>query len=203
MLLEFDVLVRNQEISKQETVRNELTCFKNECDENEKARASISNNRNNEKTMFVNRTDPSILFFTSFKSFYRNIESRLGKNIILKIAKYLTLNDTIDTSTISILPLLRQQETTVETCDPDNLFINTILLKFKPKRIVSLRITPIWYCTERDPSRLNSDSDIITVSLLNFPDRRVIVVYQNCFSRVTCLWYDNEVNFTLFYDLLG
>ncbi|CAF4026262.1 unnamed protein product, partial [Rotaria magnacalcarata] len=37
MLPEGDVLVRNQEISKQETVLNELTCFTKEYDANEKA----------------------------------------------------------------------------------------------------------------------------------------------------------------------
>ncbi|CAF4694151.1 unnamed protein product, partial [Rotaria socialis] len=176
LLLEGDVLVRNQVISNRKNVLEELIFFKNECDENEQ----------------------------SF-SYYLNIQTRLGRNAIHRIVKYITLNDAINAFTINILPLLRERETPVEICDPDNLFINTILPKLKAKQVISLRLTTNWFCTEQDLSRLNSFSDIFTLTLLNFPDIKLINIYQNYFPQIKnlCLWYDSEVNFTLFHDLFG
>ncbi|CAF1051078.1 unnamed protein product [Rotaria magnacalcarata] len=176
LLLEGYVLVRNQKISNREIVANELAIFKKECDENEQA-----------------------------LSYYLNIQARLGRNAILRIVKYITLIDAINAFTINILLLLSESETTVEICDPDILFINTILPKLKPNQGVSLRLTPIWYCTEQDLSRLISFSNIITLSLLNFQDKELIIIYQNYFPRIEslCLWWDNEINFTLLRDLLG
>ncbi|CAF1271959.1 unnamed protein product [Rotaria magnacalcarata] len=176
LLLEGDVLVRNQVISNRKNVLEELIFFKNECDENEQ----------------------------SF-SYYLNIQTRLGRNAIHHIVKYITLNDAINAFTINILPLLRERETPVEICDPDSLFINTILPKLKAKQVISLRLTTNWFCTEQDLSRLNSFSNIFTLSLFNFPDIKLINIYQNYFPQIKnlCLWYDSEVNFTLLHDLFG
>ncbi|CAF2072996.1 unnamed protein product [Rotaria magnacalcarata] len=174
LLLEGDVLVRNQVTSNRENVLDELTFFKKQCDENEQS-----------------------------LSYYLNMQTRLGNNAILHIVKYITLNDAVNAFTINILLLLREGETAVEICDPDNLFINTILSKLEAKQVVSLRLTANWYCTQQDLSRLNSFSGIRTMSLLNFPDIKLLHMYQDYFPHIKnlCLWYDNEVNFTLFHDL--
>ncbi|CAF5172640.1 unnamed protein product, partial [Rotaria magnacalcarata] len=155
LLLEGDVLVRNQVTSNRENVLDELTFFKKQCDENEQS-----------------------------LSYYLNIQTRLGRNAILHIVKYITLNDAVNAFTINILLLLRERETAVEICDPDNLFINTILSKLEAKQVVSLRLTANWYCTQQDLSRLNSFSGIRTMSLLNFPDIKLLHMYQDYFPHI-------------------
>ncbi|CAF2196537.1 unnamed protein product [Rotaria magnacalcarata] len=102
---------------------------------------------------------PELLLEGDVLSYYLSIQTHLGRNVIIhRIAKYITLNDAINAFTINTLLSLREIETTVKICDPDNLFIDTILPKLKAKQVISLRLTANWYCTRQDLSRLNSFS---------------------------------------------
>ncbi|CAM4767684.1 unnamed protein product [Rotaria magnacalcarata] len=147
---------------------------------------------------------PVLLLEYDVLAFYRNIETRFGKKIILEIVKNLTLNDAINAFSNNILPLLSQQETKVEICDPSSLFINTMLQKLTPEQVVSLRLTTSWYRTQEELSRLTRFTNVISLSLLNFQDIRSIEIYRTNFPRLTslCFWYDNELNFTVFRELL-
>ncbi|CAF2076390.1 unnamed protein product [Rotaria magnacalcarata] len=147
---------------------------------------------------------PVLLLEYDVLAFYRNIETRFGKKIILEIVKNLTLNDAINAFSNNILPLLSQQETKVEICDPSSLFINTMLQKLTPEQVVSLRLTTSWYRTQEELSRLTRFTNVISLSLLNFQDIRSIEIYRTNFPRLTslCFWYDNELNFTIFRELL-
>ncbi|CAF4285574.1 unnamed protein product [Rotaria socialis] len=147
---------------------------------------------------------PVLLLEYDVLAFYHNIETRFGKKIILELVKNLTLNDAINAFSNNILPLLSQQETKVEICDPSSLLINTILRKLKPQQVVSLRLTASWYRKQEELSRLARFTNVISLSLLNFQDIRAIEIYRTNFPRLTrlCFWYDNELNFTFFREVL-
>ncbi|CAF4409859.1 unnamed protein product [Rotaria sp. Silwood2] len=167
LLLKGDTLIRTQEKSNRENILNELAIFKEKCDENER-----------------------ILSF----EFITKIG--LSSDIILEIAKYLTLNDAINVFSTNILLLLRQYEAKVEIYQPANEFINMILRKLKPKQIVSLRLNTIWYWTQPELESLVISTNVISLTLLNFQEINSINKCETYFPNLIrlSLWYDNEVS---------
>jgi hypothetical protein len=118
--------------------------------------------------------------------------------IIVEIAKYLSLNDAISAFSIDILRLLDNSELNFQLSNPSIPFIKMILKYFKVKQIVSLQLNAIdemW--SERN---LSIFQNVISITLLNLLCDNEITHLETYFPNMTCLslWYDNEINFNEF-----
>jgi hypothetical protein len=123
--------------------------------------------------------------------------------IIVEIAKYLSLNDAISAFSIDILRLLDNSELNFQLSNPSIPFIKMILKYFKVKQIVSLQLNAIdemW--SERN---LSIFQNVISITLLNLPYDNEILYLEKYFPNLTCLslWYDNEINFNKFKNLFS
>ncbi len=117
--------------------------------------------------------------------------------IIVEIAKYLSLNDAISAFSIDILRLLDNSELNFQLSNPSIPFIKMILKYFKVKQIVSLQLNAIEMWSERN---LSIFQNVISITLLNLPYDNEILYLEKYFPNLTCLslWYDNEINFNEF-----
>jgi hypothetical protein len=117
--------------------------------------------------------------------------------IIVEIAKYLSLNDAISAFSIDILRLLDNSELNFQLSNPSIPFIKMILKYFKVKQIVSLRLNAIEMWSERN---LSIFQNVISITLPNLPYDNEILYLEKYFPNLTCLslWYDNEINFNEF-----
>lgn len=119
--------------------------------------------------------------------------------IIVEIAKYLSLNDAISAFSIDILRLLDNSELNFQLSNPSIPFIKMILKYFKVKQIVSLQLNAIEMWSERN---LSIFQNVISITLLNLPYDNEITYLEKYFPNLTCLslWYDNEINFNEFIN---
>ncbi|CAF4754174.1 unnamed protein product [Rotaria sp. Silwood2] len=172
-LIEGNMLIRTQKTINRKMLLNKLCIFKKQCDENEQDLAFD----------FVRRTG-------------------LCWEIILEIAKYLSLNDAISTFSTDILRLLNKDQGKFQLSNPCPPFTRMILQKFKSEQIVSLQLNANRYWLKTDLIIFNN---IISMTLLNLPYEYKINQYEEYFPKLTCLslCYDNEINFNMFYRIFN
>ncbi|CAF1071553.1 unnamed protein product [Rotaria sordida] len=170
LLFKDNTLIRIQEKSGRETFLRELIIFKEECDDNEQLLSSD----------FITKTG-------------------LCLDIILDIAKYLTLNDAVKTFSDKILILLRKYKTKVHISYSSDTFIKMILRKIDPEQIVSLRLNPIRLRSMILSPLLNF-TNVISLILLDLQTMNQIKACEAYFPNLTSLslWTNNEIDFNIF-----
>ncbi|CAF1351907.1 unnamed protein product [Rotaria magnacalcarata] len=170
ILLQDDILQQTGQKVDRGTLRNELTVFKQECDDNERALFQILE--------FINK-------------------NKDWEKLFPEICNYLTLNDAIEAFSTNILPLLRQNCTKVMICDPSETFINMILRKIKPEQVTSLCLNMSWLLTQLKLDSLHIFPNVTSLTVMNFQQIDAIDNYTAPFPKLKCLslWYDYEISF--------
>ncbi|CAF4505244.1 unnamed protein product [Rotaria socialis] len=170
ILLQDDILQQTGRKVDRGTLRNELTVFKQECDDNERALCQILE--------FIDK-------------------NKDWEKLFPEICNYLTLNDAIQAFSTNILPLLRQNCTKVMICDPSETFINMILRKIKPQQITSLCLNMSWLLTQANLDSLHIFPNVTSLTVMNFQQIDAIDNYTAPFPKLKCLslWYDYEISF--------
>ncbi|CAF4537832.1 unnamed protein product [Rotaria socialis] len=172
ILLQDDILQQAGQKVDRVTLLNELTVFKQECDDDERALFQILE--------FINK-------------------NKDWKKLFPEICSYLTLSDAIKAFSTNILPLLRQNGTKMMICDPSQTFINMILRKIKPEQITSLCLNASWLLTPSNLDPLNIFTNVISLTVMNLQQIDAIHNYAAQFPKLKCLslWYDYGISFKL------
>ncbi|CAF3308755.1 unnamed protein product [Rotaria socialis] len=174
-LLKTDDLVGKQKPAMCEIALSELSHFKKLCDENEQ--------------------DLSFDFCGT---------TGLCWDIILEIAQYLSLNDTISVFSTNILPLFNDGSK-FQLSNPNIPFIKMILSRSDPTKIVSLKLDGDRIWSEKELTLLSSFKKVISMTLLNLTYDKNICQYGQYFPELTCLslCYDNEINLSAFSSIFN
>jgi hypothetical protein len=124
--------------------------------------------------------------------------------IVLEIAKYLSLNDAISAFSDNILPSLYKYNTKVQICEPSKGFVNMILRKIDLQQIVSLHVNAVRLWSDLDLPSLVIFTNVISLTLVNPSDINQINKYTELFPKLNCLslCYDTEINFNTLSDIL-
>ncbi|CAF1450233.1 unnamed protein product [Rotaria sordida] len=179
---EFTVLFKNETLTSTEetfslkSILNELSIFKEECDDNEQA-----------------------LSFDLIK------KTNLSWEVIIEICKYLSLNDAINAFSSNILFFLRKLKAKVHIDDLSETFINTILRKIKSNEIISLRLNSDESKLYMISNYLSLFNNVISLNLVNLEIMQQISEYEIYFPKLTCLslCYNNEIGFNLLQNVLS
>ncbi|UJR19851.1 hypothetical protein I4U23_022984 [Adineta vaga] len=173
-LVQDNTLLRTQMTVNDENLLTELTVFKENCYENEK----------NPIFSFVEKT-------------------HLTWEIILEIAKYLSLNDAINTFSIDILSLLDHSQAKFHLSDPSGLFIKKILPKIDNEKIVSLQFRTKFFRTNV-LQFLYPSKKLTSITFHDLHDMYLneydLRYYRN-WTRL-CLYYDREINYKILEKIL-
>jgi len=131
-------------------------------------------------------------------------KSGLCWDIILEIAKYLTLNDAVQVFSNNILFLLRRNKTKVHLSYSSDRFINMILRTIDPKQIVSLCLNLVRLHSAILPSLFNF-TNVISIILLDCERMEQIKECESCFPNLmsTSLWFNDNINFNIFSQKLN
>ncbi|CAF1503255.1 unnamed protein product [Adineta steineri] len=167
-------LLQNATITLEE-LKNELVIFKEECDRNERLRL-------------------------------RDIRVKTGfdSNVILQIAKYLSLNDAINTFSFDILPLLHRTQAKVQLVEPSDRLIKLILRKLNSSQVVSLRFNTEERLSNASSNLLSIFNQVMSISLINHHSIHELLFYKIPFLNITSLslWYDYEIAFDAVRDMI-
>ena len=129
---------------------------------------------------------------------------RLNPKIFLEISKYLSLNDSINALSMSILPLLRQEHSKVHLNNPSNRFLQLIPRHLDPKQVTSVRFTGELLPSTHDFLSFHAFDQLLSLTVLNAIrldeigpiSRRLPTV------RSVSLWFDGEFQLFLLKNLL-
>ncbi|CAF0893811.1 unnamed protein product [Adineta steineri] len=167
-------LLQNATITLEE-LKNELVIFKEECDRNERIRL-------------------------------RDIRVKTGfdSNVILQIAKYLSLNDAINAFSFDILPLLHRTQAKVQLVEPSDRLIKLILRKLNSSQVVSLRFNTEERLSNASSNLLSIFNQVMSISLINHHSIHELLFYKIPFLNITSLslWYDYEIAFDAVRDMI-
>jgi hypothetical protein len=124
----------------------------------------------------------------------------LGLDVLIEITKYLSLDESINAFSMSILPLLRQANSKVHLNNSSKRFVEMIPQHLDPRQVTSLRITG-------DPQRLGYDLSAFRafdqlVGLTVFSERASHTIEQclHCLPKVRrlFLWFDEPLSYSFF-----
>jgi hypothetical protein len=124
----------------------------------------------------------------------------LCPDVVVEITKYLSLDETINAFSMSILPLLRDGYSKVHLNNPTKRFVEMIPEYLDPRQVTSLRIAD-------DPRRLRSDlnafhtfNQLTSLTILSERASHRIEQCLNCLPKIRrlSLWLDDESSSHLF-----
>ncbi|CAF3864351.1 unnamed protein product [Rotaria sp. Silwood1] len=169
-ILEWNMLTRTQEKLNRETLKNELIIFKKEFDDNEQ---NLSFN-------FIRKTG-------------------FCWDIILYIAQYLSVNDSVNVFTSDILPFLHRYKVRLHLSEPSDEFNKLILRTINPEQIISLCLKTVRFWPMIDLSSLSVFTQVISLTLFNPLRIEQINEYEQYFPKLyyLTLHYDDEVDLYL------
>jgi hypothetical protein len=124
-------------------------------------------------------------------------------DVLFEISEYLSLNDTINAFSISILPLLRNKHFHVHLSNPSDRFLELIPRYVNPRQIASLHITEKLWQTGRYFSNLRTLDQLISLTMLipgwTFPDDVRLLKLLNIRNLSVCS--EEEVGLHVVRDL--
>ena len=127
----------------------------------------------------------------------------LCPDVQIEISRYLTLDDTINAFSISILPYLRQAHTKVHLVDAPNPFLQIIPQHLDRNQISSVRLHGILVESRWDSSAFHAFDQLVSLTLLN--PQRVSALPTMLRSlptvRAISLWFDDEFQFPFLQDV--
>ncbi|CAF3811326.1 unnamed protein product, partial [Rotaria sp. Silwood1] len=175
-LVKANVSARTKMIVNHDILFNELTIFKEKFDENEQ---NLSFN-------FVKKTG-------------------LCWDVILEIARYLSINDAISAFSIRILFLLQNNiQSKFQLSIPFGQFIKIILPKINNEKIISLQLKESRLYSYIQEEFLSQFKEVISVSLHDLSHTYPINNYMRIYPKLTrlSLSYDNEVRYDFLNEIL-
>ncbi|CAF1465902.1 unnamed protein product [Rotaria sordida] len=175
-LLINDILIRTYQKLNVQTLMDELISFKEEFD-------------NNEEILPID--------------FPR--KTGLSGEIILLIAEYLSLNDTITIFSTDILRLLQKSKRKLPIIEPSDIFMKTLIKKINYEKIVSLHIkaTSFNSTIKLVPSYIFNNVQSFT--LVNLEDKNQINQFKKYFPNLIRLsfYYDIPVDFCVLCRIIN
>ncbi|CAF4653658.1 unnamed protein product [Rotaria sp. Silwood1] len=168
ILLKGNILMHTHRILNLETLSDTLFTFKEEFDKNEQ---QLSFN-------FVRKTS-------------------LCWDIVLEIAKYLSLNDIVNIFPIDILPLLQNYKIRLPIIEPSDTFMKIMIEKIDSEQIVSLCLKESHLKSIIQLTSASIFTNIIYLILIDLQHVNLINEFKTYFSNLTCLslCYNNEIDF--------
>lgn len=127
----------------------------------------------------------------------------LCPDVQIEISRYLTLDDTINTFPISILPFLRQAHAKVHLVDAPNPFLQIIPEHLDRNQISSVRLHGIHAELREDFSAFHGFDQLVSLTLLN-PQRLSdlpTMLRSLPTVRAISLWFENEFQFSFLQDV--
>ena len=121
-------------------------------------------------------------------------------DVQVEISRYLTLEETINTFSISILPLLRQAHTKVHLVDASNRFLQIISQHLHQNQISSVRLPANLVKSRYDFSSFQGFDQLVGLTLLNPPGLYAITRFLLWVPtvRTVSLLFDDESKFQYF-----
>ena len=122
--------------------------------------------------------------------------ARLCSDVVIEILKYLSLIDSIEAFSVSILPLLQEAHGKFHLVNPSNPLIQIVGEHLDPRKIVSLRITDDCRIPKEDLAISRSFDQLTSVTLLSKRGTHLIDDLRHYLPNVRRLsiWFDNETN---------
>ncbi|CAF1429463.1 unnamed protein product [Adineta steineri] len=129
---------------------------------------------------------------------------RVHWDVVLEIAKYLSLNDAINIFSPNVLPLLRRFQANVQLVEPSDSFIKMVLQRLNPSQAVSVRFNAEDRLQNTEFNLLNRFDQVTSVSLVNYHSIHEFIFHKILFPNITSLslWYDNEIAFDAIRNMI-
>ncbi|CAF4255601.1 unnamed protein product, partial [Adineta steineri] len=133
-----------------------------------------------------------------------HMKPRVRWDVVLEIAKYLSLNDAINVFSPNVLPLLRRFQTNVQLFEPSDSFIKMVLQKLNPSQAVSVQFNAEDRLLNTEFNLLNRFDQVTSISLVNYHSIHEFIFHKILFPNITSLslWYDNEIAFDAIRNMI-
>ena len=121
----------------------------------------------------------------------------LCPDVVIEIARYLSLHDIVNAFSMSILPLLRQAHIKVHLVNPPKLFLETIRTHLDPSQITSLRFDADLLTWARNFSLFQVFDRLISLAVVNGSELCLTGYLLDQLPNVQSLslWFDGGFNF--------
>ena len=129
----------------------------------------------------------------------------LCMDVVIEISKYLSLTDTLNAFSLSVLPLLRETHSKVHLNNPSKRLLQTITGHLDARQIVSLHISDDIHTPVCDFSALQKFQELVFVTIHSPRWQETIGYLLDDFPRLRrlSLWFDKPLDATLFGNLRG
>lgn len=121
--------------------------------------------------------------------------TQLCPDVVIEVIQYLSLVDTIDAFSLSILPLLREAHARIHLFNPSNPLLQMIGEYLDPRQIVSLRIDENFRISPHNLPIFRTFVQLTTVTLRTQWGTHLIDDLRRCVPNVRRLsiWFDKEI----------
>ena len=133
----------------------------------------------------------------SFQSFDFSEATGLCPDVFIEISKYLTLEETIDAFSPSILPLLRQTHTKVHLVDPTDRFLQAIPDHLERRQISSVRFSAASMINGDLLSSFGTFDQLISLNLADLQLLEKIANFERFFPNLQALCLRSNCAFSL------
>lgn len=127
----------------------------------------------------------------------------LCPDVLVEISEYLSLTDTLNAFSISVLPWLRETHSKVHLTNPSKRLLQIITEHLDPRQIVSLHIADDIHTPACDFSALQKFEELVSVTIQSPRWQQTIGYFLDDFPSLRRLsfWFDKEFDWDLFKNI--